>query len=124
MRENNDRLDKPQEEIIAEKQGNSYILTGVGGTIGEIHFRMIDVDTWVIDRTYVQAEYRGQGLAKQLLDLVADEARERGRRIIPSCSYALEQFKQDPAYADVWDNKNAADYADPYSSDSVGATRP
>ncbi|MDQ8734964.1 GNAT family N-acetyltransferase [Paenibacillus sp. LHD-38] len=75
-----------EEEIRARKQGNSYILTTTKGTIGKITYTLVDVDTWVIDHTYVDGEYRGRDLGKQLLGFVVDEAREKGRKIIPSCS--------------------------------------
>lgn len=104
------------EEIIAQKQGNSYVLKGVGGVIGEIAYRLVDVKVWIIDRTYVDSRYQGQGLAKQLLNLVVEDARSEGRSIIPSCSYALAQFKRYPEYADVWEKTTATDYSDPYSS--------
>lgn len=109
-----------QEDIVIEKQGNSYVVRGVGGPVGEITYRMSDVDTWVIDHTYLDPEYRGRGLAKQLLDFVVEEARERNRRIIPSCSYVLAEFKRDPRYADVW-KKADMESSDLYGTDSAGA---
>ncbi|MGO4179930.1 hypothetical protein BK120_16255 [Paenibacillus sp. FSL A5-0031] len=109
-----------EEEILAQKQGNSYVLTTTKGTIGKITYTMVDVDTWVIDHTYVDGDYRGQHLGRQLLDFVVEEAREKGRRIIPSCSYALAEFKRNPAYEDVWDKTNT-EYSDSYSSSGAGA---
>ncbi|WP_138755017.1 GNAT family N-acetyltransferase [Paenibacillus sinopodophylli] len=108
-----------EEEILAQKQGNSYVLTTNKGTIGEITYTMVDVDTWVIDHTYVDGAYRGRNLAKQLLDFVVEEAREKGRKIVPACSYALAQFKRSAAYADVWERSNT-EYSDPYSSSGAG----
>lgn len=110
-----------EEEIRARKQGNSYILTTTKGTIGKITYTLVDVDTWVIDHTYVDGEYRGRDLGKQLLGFVVDEAREKGRKIIPSCSYALAQFKRNSAYEDVWEKTNT-EYSDTYSSGGTGTT--
>ncbi|WP_053373097.1 GNAT family N-acetyltransferase [Paenibacillus sp. FJAT-27812] len=110
-----------EEEILAKKQGNSYLLTTAKGTIGEITYSMVDVDTWVIDHTFVDGAYRGRDLGRQLLDFVVEEAREKGRRIIPSCTYALAQFKRHPEYADVWE-KTSKEYSDPYSSGGAGAS--
>ncbi|MFC5652674.1 GNAT family N-acetyltransferase [Paenibacillus solisilvae] len=111
-----------QEELVAEKQGNSYILIGVGGTVGEITYKLVDVDTWVIDHTFLDPRYRGRNLGKQLLDYVVEEAREKGRRIIPSCSYALAQFKRNPEYADVWE-KTKKKYSDVYNSNRISSAR-
>ncbi|QHW31817.1 N-acetyltransferase [Paenibacillus rhizovicinus] len=103
----------PAEDIVAEKQGNGYILKGVGGSIGEITYKLVDTDTWMLDHTYVDPRYRGGNLAKQLLNLVVDEAREKGRKIIPACSYALAQFKRNAEYADVWaKSEKERDYSD------------
>jgi predicted GNAT family acetyltransferase len=119
MNETNELL---QDEISVQKQGNSFVLIGIGGTVGEITYKLVDVGTWVIDHTYLDPEYRGRNLGKQLLDLVVDEARENGRKIVPSCSYALEQFKANPEYADVWDKTNTQ-YSDAYSSSSAASPK-
>ncbi|MFC4809813.1 GNAT family N-acetyltransferase [Paenibacillus sp. GCM10023250] len=104
MNEGNDARPEtvPAEEIIAEKHDNGYMLKGAAGPIGEITYRPADADTWVLDHTYVDPKYRGGTLTKRLLNLVVDEAREKGRKIVPACSYALAQFKRHPEYADVW----------------------
>ncbi|NHN32480.1 GNAT family N-acetyltransferase [Paenibacillus agricola] len=111
-----------QDEISVQKQGNSFVLIGIGGTVGEITYKLADVDTWVIDHTYLDPEYRGRNIGKRLLDLVVDEAREMGRKIVPSCSYALEQFKANPEYADVWERSDTQ-FSDTYSSSSVTTPR-
>lgn len=122
MSTENDQYEKVEEEILAQKQGNGFILTTSQGTIGEITYSMVDVDTWAIDHTFVAAPYRGGNLARQLLDFVVEEARKNGRKIIPSCSYALAQFKRNPEYADVWE-KTTDEYSDPYSTSSAAESR-
>lgn len=107
-----------REEIIAQRQGNSFELIGSKGKVGEITFLMVDTNTWMIDHTYVDPDYRGQKLAKRLLDLVVNEARAKGRKIIPSCSYALAEFRRhENEYKDVW--VKGGGYADRYGSDGV-----
>jgi predicted GNAT family acetyltransferase len=118
MTNNNQSLNETEEEIVVQKEGNSYILTTLNGKVGEITYRLVDVDTWIIDHTFLEPQYRGSNLGRELLDLVVDEAREKGRKIIPSCAFALEQFKQNPEYADVWE-KDHTKYSDPYSTDSA-----
>ncbi|NIK78240.1 hypothetical protein FHS15_003378 [Paenibacillus castaneae] len=117
-----DMYGKVEEEILAQKQGNSFILTTAQGTIGEITYSLVDVNTWVIDHTFIAPQYRGGSLGRQLLDFVVEEARGKGRKIIPACSYALAQFKRYPEYADVWEKSNT-EYADPYSTGSAAASR-
>lgn len=110
---------RPGEGIVAEREGNGYILRSVKGKIGQISYTMADADTWIIDHTSVDGEYQGRGLARQLLDFVVADAREKGRKIIPSCSYALRQFQEDPSIADVWAEGDASRYSDSYSSNGV-----
>lgn len=96
-------LNGAQQEIAAHRTGNGYELAGPKGRIGEITYLMVDADTWVIDHTYVDPDYRGKQLAKRLLDLLVDEARSKGKKLIPSCSYAMAEFRRhEEQYKDVW----------------------
>ncbi len=114
-----DLYGKAKEELLAYKQGNGYVLSGSNGKVGEITYQLVDVDTWVVDHIFVAPEYRGGQLGRQLLDFVVEDARSKGRKIVPSCSYALAEFKRNQqAYADVWEKSNTA-YADPYSTRSI-----
>lgn len=45
-------------------------------------------DVWNIVHTSVEKEYRGQEIAKKLVDEVVKQARLRGRKVIAECSYA------------------------------------
>lgn len=95
-----EQAEAPAVEI--SKQGNSFVVLSASGQVGEITYKLADADTWVIDHTYLDPEYRGGNIAKQLLDLVVEEARSGGKKIIPACSYALVQFRRNAEYADVW----------------------
>ncbi|OAS19706.1 GNAT family N-acetyltransferase [Paenibacillus oryzisoli] len=118
--EENNTFHETEEEIVLQKQGNAYILSTLSGTVGEITYRLVEAGTWVIDHTYVDPRYRGRQLGKQLLDMVVQEARDKGRKIIPSCSFALEEFKKDSTYADVWERgTSTSELSDPYSSGSA-----
>jgi predicted GNAT family acetyltransferase len=89
--------------VDIRKQGNGFIVLGVSGQVGEITYKLVDVGTWVIDHTYLDPRYRGGNIARKLLDLVVEEARAEGKKIIPACSYALVQFKRNKEYTDVWE---------------------
>jgi len=51
--------------------------------------------------TVVLESLRGQGIAKLLLDELADVARQEGLKIIPVCSYVVTAFKRYKEYEDV-----------------------
>ena len=57
---------------------------------------------WIADHTEVDPAYGGQGIAGKLVSLLAEEARKKGIRIIPECSYVRRAFSKDPeAFRDV-----------------------
>ena len=47
---------------------------------------------WTIEHTYVEPDYRDKGIADQLVAKVVAEAKARGIKIDPVCSYAKEWF--------------------------------
>lgn len=51
--------------------------------------------------TVVDPSLRGQGIAKLLLDELADFARHNHLKIIPVCSYVVTAFKRYDEYKDV-----------------------
>ena len=57
---------------------------------------------WELEHTIVDPAYGGQGIAGKLVQELAAQARERGIKIVPSCSYALRTFAKNAEYADVW----------------------
>ena len=57
---------------------------------------------WDLEHTIVDPAYGGQGLAGMLVQELVSKARERGTKIIPTCSYALKAFEKKAEYADVW----------------------
>lgn len=67
---------------------------------GEIAFMEAE-DTLIIVHTGVNPEYRGQGLAEQLVFKVVEKARHEGKKIFPICPFARKEFQEKPEYADV-----------------------
>lgn len=57
--------------------------------IGMCQYTVQD-EIWKIVHTEVMPEYGGQGIARRLVMLVADEARKQNKQIIPVCSYAVK----------------------------------
>ncbi|WP_342354451.1 GNAT family N-acetyltransferase [Listeria grandensis] len=60
-------------------------------------------DTLVIlDHTFVDESLRGQGIASQLVEKVADTMRAEGKKINPTCPFAKAEFKRKPEkYNDI-----------------------
>ncbi|WP_392561140.1 GNAT family N-acetyltransferase [Orbus sturtevantii] len=80
-----------------EDENRFYVPNPDGGEdIGEITYTRIGNDKASIDHTYVNINYRGQGIADRLFDLVIELMKEEGRKVIPVCSYAIKQFELKP----------------------------
>lgn len=87
-----------------ERDSNRFYKNDENGKmIAEITFNMINDDSvYVIQHTFVQPEYRHEGIAAELVQAVVDEAVANNKMIKPVCPYAKFKFMQTPAYAKVW----------------------
>lgn len=72
-------------EYITEKQ-RIYVVDN-GEEIGEVTFPMRD-GVYVINHTYVDDRYRGQGIAAELVRRAVEEIESRGGQFKATCSYA------------------------------------
>ena len=70
--------------------------------ICEIIYSTADSNMISTDRTFVNDDYRGQGIAAQLVDRVVEMAREENKKIIPRCPFAKGMLERNSSlYADV-----------------------
>ena len=58
-------------------------------------------NTIVIQSTYVYEKLRGQNIARQLVQHVADMARKEQKKIVPFCSYVIALFNKTDEFDDV-----------------------
>lgn len=68
--------------------------------IGECTYQVSD-GVWMINHTFVESEYGGQGIAKQLVEKIVWQAREEKVKVSASCSYAINLFHKTNDYDDV-----------------------
>ncbi len=68
--------------------------------IGECTYQVSD-GVWNISHTFVEPEYGGQGIAKQLVDKIIWQAREANTKVSATCSYAINLFNKTDDYNDV-----------------------
>ena len=65
--------------------------------LGNIGFKMINNDqTYVIERTFVAEQARGQGLAKKMTVFFLEHAKAQNKTILPLCSYTQKYFAANP----------------------------
>jgi hypothetical protein len=58
-------------------------------------------DQMVCTHTFVPPELRGRGLAEHLVRAALAEARQRGWRVVPACSYVATFMERHREFADL-----------------------
>lgn len=71
---------KPLAEITFEERGDGYL---------------------VVDHTFTDTSLRGRGIARKLVERVADYAREKGLKLRATCPYARKVLAE-AAFRDVY----------------------
>ncbi|MDO5685961.1 MAG: GNAT family N-acetyltransferase [Neisseria sp.] len=80
-------------------QKRAYALDGET-EIGEATFS-VSPNLWIIDHTWVNDDYRGQGIAKKLVEKIVEAARQAEVKITATCVYAQKLFLSTSSYDDV-----------------------
>ncbi len=68
-----------------------------GNIIAEACYYEKENGDWNIDHVYVNHEYRGQGIAEEAMDNVANYLRENGMKTSATCPYAKAWIKKNKA---------------------------
>ena len=87
-------------EFLVE-EGRIYHQDERNTVLAEVTYCPVRAGVVDVDHTYVDPSLRGQGIAGQLMEALAEELRARGLKAVASCSYA-----------DVWLERNRGQYAD------------
>lgn len=83
------------------KRGGVFYIEDQGQRSAEITYQQHDSNTIIADHTWVDPNFRGEGVARKMLDVLVDYAREHQLKIIPQCSYVAVMFKRDQSLKDV-----------------------
>lgn len=83
------------------KRGGVFYLENQGQRSAEITYQYYDINTIIADHTWVDPVLRGDGVARKMLDVLVNYAREHQLKIIPQCSYVAVMFKRDQSLKDV-----------------------
>jgi uncharacterized protein len=78
-----------------------YDMTVDGKPAGHIAWRMHGDDTIDLVHTEVAGEYEGRGLASKIAKFALDDARKRGLKVLPTCSYIAGWIRKHPDYEDL-----------------------
>jgi predicted GNAT family acetyltransferase len=82
-------------------EGKILLQNETGGCIAEIVFPAISDQAVNLTRTFVDPVLRGEGVAGQLTLAAYRQNKAAGKKILPTCSYAVSWFAEHPEYADI-----------------------
>ena len=86
--------------------GRIYSVSETGELMAEATYVCLDNGDLNINHTYVNPSLRGQGVADQMMKVVAEYLRDNKRKAVASCSYANGWFeKNGESYADIISGK-------------------
>lgn len=83
------------------KRGGAFFMVEDQQRIAEITYQWRDEQTIIADHTWVDDALRGQGVARQMLDVLVAFAREKKLKIVPVCSYVDVMLRRDKSLSDV-----------------------
>ncbi|MDQ0169333.1 GNAT family N-acetyltransferase [Paenibacillus tundrae] len=87
---------------VEHEPANKRFLIQDNGDIAAVMTYVISSpELYIIDHTFVENAYRGQGLGDKLLQAMVEYARENGIKILPLCPFAKGRFERISEYADV-----------------------
>lgn len=87
--------------MILQKEKDIYFFEENDHVIAEMTFSMAGEQLMIIDHTFVNDNYRGQGLGKKLLYELVDLARDNNIKIVPLCPFAASVFAKEKNIEDV-----------------------
>lgn len=85
-----------------DKNQGSFFIEKEGRQIAELDFEVKD-NIMNAYHTGVRPELEGQGIAGRLFNEMVQYARNKGYKVIPSCSYIHAKFRRHPGeFTDIW----------------------
>ncbi len=88
-------------EILFEENNKRVAAYDEGNLIGKCTYFVDKDGVWNVDHTIVEKEYGGLGLGGKLFSEVITNARLKGKKINPICSFAVAAFEKNKEYRDV-----------------------
>jgi predicted GNAT family acetyltransferase len=72
------------------------------GTRAEMSYVERTPGVVTITHTYTPSQHRGQGIAATLVGRAVEDFRAGGKKVVPACWFARQQFDEHPEWADLW----------------------
>lgn len=78
-----------------------YIKDDNNNVVAEVTFPNVADDVVNMNHTYVDNSLRGQGVAGKLVEAAYDSIKKQGKKVVPSCPYAVKWFEEHPEKSDI-----------------------
>lgn len=90
------------DEIVVERKGSVYFVKFEDGSKAYLAIKE-DLEKGVMElvETYTPPQHRGKGVAKALVRKAVEDARKKGLKIVPICSYSVYYFIKHPEEREV-----------------------
>lgn len=89
-------------EIVVERRGSVYFVRFEDGSKAYLAIRE-DPERGVMElvETYTPPQHRGKGVAKALVKKAVEDAKKKGLKIVPICSYSVYYFIKHPEEREI-----------------------
>jgi predicted GNAT family acetyltransferase len=87
-------------EVVEVPARGRYEARLDGRRVGVAEYQVVG-DRVVFPHTEVERELEGRGIASQLARRALDDARERGQKVVPACSFFRVYLRRHPEDADL-----------------------
>ncbi|MDY5730643.1 MAG: GNAT family N-acetyltransferase [Eubacteriales bacterium] len=91
---------------IVHKENENKVLVLIDETEAGVLRYTIHKKYWSADSVVVSPDFRGQGIAGQLLNAFVEILRAKGVKMLPVCSYVVKKSKESTEYDDVLYKEN------------------
>jgi predicted GNAT family acetyltransferase len=88
-------------DIVNNEKAGVYEATADGREIAGLTYNVAGNDHLVLAATSVFPEFRGQGIASELIQRVLDDIRLQGKTITVRCPIVASFIERNPGYADL-----------------------
>lgn len=83
------------------ERGGEFVIEENGNRAAEMTYTKAGENKISIDHTFVEHDFRGSGIAKDLVAEGVKYARENNLKVIPLCPYAKAVIGKTPEFQDV-----------------------
>lgn len=84
-----------------EEQKNAILIYDGDKEIAKATIEIEEGPIYALNSTYVDTDYRGQGLAGKLVELVVEKAKRDNALVRPVCTYAIKAFEKNQDYQKI-----------------------